>query len=253
MFADVVETYGRTLDIETIEASGGPADATAAQADAQKVIDMGRSPPSADPGRRRRGGRRSSTPRSCASCGAPPSRRHVNADDAPYLWPTGPTPEQADAHLFELVGKQLVGKPAEFAGDPALQSQERVFGWVQAETETGEYTARNDAFDAAAGGVSTAARSRPGRRTSSTPPTRPEIATTAIARMKEASVTTIILSTDFLIPADITDEATKQNYFPEWVVGPSVLDGHDDLRSHVRSATVVAHDRPLVADRTRRT
>ena len=41
--------------------------------------------------------------------------------------------------------------------------------------------------------------------------------------MKEANVTTIILSTDFLIPADITAEATKQNYFPEWVIGPSVL------------------------------
>ena len=31
-------------------------------------------------------------------------------DNAPYLWPTGPTPEQADSHLLELVGKQLVGK-----------------------------------------------------------------------------------------------------------------------------------------------
>ena len=34
MFADVYETYGRTVRIETIEASGGPDDATAAQADA---------------------------------------------------------------------------------------------------------------------------------------------------------------------------------------------------------------------------
>ena len=41
--------------------------------------------------------------------------------------------------------------------------------------------------------------------------------------MKEAGVTTIILSTDPLIPADITEEATAQNYFPEWVIGPSVL------------------------------
>ena len=41
--------------------------------------------------------------------------------------------------------------------------------------------------------------------------------------MKEAGVTTIIISTDPLIPAQITAEATKQNYFPEWVIGPSVL------------------------------
>ena len=66
-------------------------------------------------------------------------------------------------------------------------------------------------------------RSRPASRTCSTrrrPLTSP---TTAIARMKEAGVTTIIISTDPLIPANITKEATAQNYFPEWVIGPSVL------------------------------
>ena len=56
-------------------------------------------------------------------------------------------PQQADAHLVEMVGKQLVGKPAEFAGDEAMHSEERVFGWIQAETETDEYKARNDAFE----------------------------------------------------------------------------------------------------------
>ena len=30
-----------------------------------------------------------------------------------------------------------------------MQAQERVFGWIQAETELDEYKARNDAFDAA--------------------------------------------------------------------------------------------------------
>ncbi len=40
MFEAVSQMYGRTLKIETIEATGGPTDATAAQADAQKVIDM---------------------------------------------------------------------------------------------------------------------------------------------------------------------------------------------------------------------
>ena len=53
----------------------------------------------------------------------------------------------AEGHQGKGIGKQLVGKPAEFAGDPDLQDDERVFGWIQAETETGEYTARNDEFD----------------------------------------------------------------------------------------------------------
>ena len=58
-------------------------------------------------------------------CGSLAEPWDVVEDAAPYLWPTGPTPEQADAHLLELVGKQLVGKNAEFAGDDAMQAQDR--------------------------------------------------------------------------------------------------------------------------------
>ena len=122
-----------------------------------------------------------------------------------------------------MVGKQLVGKPAEFAGDEAMHSEERVFGWIQAETETGEYKERNDAFEEELaseydGEIATRfdLPLRPGRRPRTSPP-RPS------PGMKEAGVTTVILSTDPLIPADITKEATAQNYFPEWVIGPSVL------------------------------
>jgi hypothetical protein len=121
-----------------------------------------------------------------------------------------------------MLGKQLVGQPAAFAGDPALQTKERVFGWIQAETETDEYKARNDAFEASFAddyGGEIATRFTylfdPGKGA--------DIATTAIARMKEAGVTTIIMSVDPLVPANITQEATAQNYFPEWIIGPSVL------------------------------
>jgi hypothetical protein len=221
MFADVAETYGRTLDIRTVEASGGPADATAAQADAQKVIDMGAFAAVGGPGQTPAWWQEIVAAKIVCMCGAAESET-ASQDNAPYLWPTGPTPEQADAHLLELVGKQLAGKKAEFAGDPALQAKDRVFGWVQAETETGEYGARNDAFDAELKdkyGAEVAARST----YLYDPANAADIATTVIARMKEANVTTIIISTDPLIPAQITAEATKQNYFPEWVIGPSVL------------------------------
>jgi hypothetical protein len=221
MFADVAETYGRTLDVRVVEASGSPSDATAAQADAQKVIDMGAFAAIGGPGQTPAWWQEIVAAGIVCMCGTAESET-ASQDNAPYLWPTGPTPEQADAHLLELVGKQLVGKPAEYAGDPALQSEERVFGWVQAETETDEYRARNDAFDAALQeeyGGEVAARST----YLFDPANSAEIATTVIARMKEAGVTTIIISTDPLIPAQITAEATKQNYFPEWVIGPSVL------------------------------
>jgi hypothetical protein len=222
LLEDVYETYGRNLRIEVIEATGGPADATAALADAQKVIDL----------------------KPFAAVGGPPQtpaywQELTNAgivcvggcslaepwdvieENAPYLWPTGPNPDQADSHLLEMVGKQLVGKPVSFGGDE-VNGQDRVFGWIQAETETGEYEARNDTFEQQFaeqydGEIAT-------RFTYIYDPSRSaEIASGAIARMKEAGVTTVILSVDPLIPGEITKEATAQNYFPEWVLGPSVL------------------------------
>ena len=36
--------------------------------------------------------------------------------------------ERVSAHVAEYIGKRLIGKPAEFAGDPELAEQERKFG-----------------------------------------------------------------------------------------------------------------------------
>ena len=147
MYEAIAETYGRKLRVETIVATGGPTDATAAQADAQKVIDMGAFAAIDGPGQTPAWYQELVAAEIICMCGATESQANIE-QYAPYLWPLGSTPEQADAHFLELVGKQFVGKNAEYAGDPALQSQERVFGWVQAETELDEYKDRNYAFDA---------------------------------------------------------------------------------------------------------
>jgi len=223
MLEDVYETYGRTLDVEIVAASGGPSDATAAQADARTIIDKQPFAVIGGPAQ---------TPVYwqelvdagilCMGACSLAEGWDVVADAAPYLWPTGLAPEQADRHLAEMVGTQLVGGNAEFAGDEAMQDQERVFGWVQAETETGEYADRNEEFDRILSeeyGGEVVARST----YIFNPAAAQETATTVIARMRDAGVTTVIMSTDPLIPANITSEATKQGYFPEWVIGPSVL------------------------------
>jgi hypothetical protein len=221
MFADVLGTYGRKLRVEVVKASGGPSDATAAQADAQRVVDMGAFAAIDGPGQTPAWQQALVDNEIVCMCGTTEVQPKVIAS-APYLWPSGPTPEQFDAHFLELVGKQLAGKNAEFAGDEAMQSEPRVFGYVQAETETGEYQERVDAFaqnlkdeyDAEIAATSTYLFD---------PNNAGQIAETVIARMKQAGVTTILFSGDPLIPKQITEEATKQEYFPEWVVGPSVL------------------------------
>ena len=44
-----------------------------------------------------------------------------------------------------------------------------------------------------------------------------------ITRLKESGVTTVIFTGDFLMPQFLTTEATAQDYFPEWILGPNLL------------------------------
>ncbi|MDZ7673475.1 MAG: hypothetical protein U5K30_00155 [Acidimicrobiales bacterium] len=223
MLNDVYETYGRDLDIEVFEATGGPADGTAALADARAIIDM--DPFAVVGGPTQADGYWEEIAAAEILCVGTCSLAEGWDDIAaasPYAWPTGLAPEQGDVHLAELLGTQLVGEPAEFAGDESMHDQDRVFGWVQAETETGEYAERNDAFDDVfeeEHGAEIAVRST----YLYDPAAAQETATTVVARLRDAGVTTVIMSTDPIIPANITAEATKQGYFPEWVLGPSVL------------------------------
>ena len=50
-----------------------------------------------------------------------------------------------------------------------------------------------------------------------------ERATTIIAKMKAAGVTTIVFLGDPIMPIYLTQQATAQNYFPEWIVTGTVL------------------------------
>ncbi len=67
---------------------------------------------------------------------------------------------------------------------------------------------------------------------SSSPPTCPytldlarvqENARTMIASSKEAGVTTVIYYGDPISPSALTTEATAQDYWPEWILGPNLL------------------------------
>ena len=128
--------------------------------------------------------------------------------------------EQLDLLVAEYMAKRLAGDPAVHAGDESMHDKERVFGRVWLTTGEGSEMA-NERFEAnlaeydieiteslnyvfGVGGIQ-------------------EAAATIIARLKEAGVTSVILSTDPASPSDLTREATAQNYFPEWIVTGSVL------------------------------
>jgi hypothetical protein len=222
-FAKYFELYGRKLDIIRLNATGGPDDHSAAIADAVKITkEIKPFAVVSGPGQAPEFFRQIAKAKILAIGGGSTiaSEKEIAAS-APYLWPTAISPEQFDDLLAEMVGKQLAGKNAEFAGDPKMQKEKRVFGWIQAQTEQGQYKARNQRlFDELKSKYDVDVKAT----TTYTydPAQAQNIARTVINKMKAAGVTTIMVSADPLIPANYTAEATAQNYFPEWIVAPSV-------------------------------
>ena len=127
------ETYGRHVRIVPVKATGAPDDETAARSDAIKVA---------------------TEVKAFASWGGP-SQTQAYADELAargvlcvgdcllaatdayvegsknHVWLTFPSIEQLSEHWTQFIDRQLVGRPAKFAGDPALRRQERKFGVVR--------------------------------------------------------------------------------------------------------------------------
>jgi hypothetical protein len=222
-FAKYYETYGRKLEIVRVNATGGPADHAAALADAAKITKeikpfaVINGPIQAPEYWRQIAKAHILCIAECVTASSESETRPYE----PYVWSATITPEQYDDLLAEFVGKQLAGKDATFAGDAKMHTEKRVYGWIQAELTPGQYKARlarlfkefKDKY-----GITIAAE-----QTYLYDPSQAQnIARTVIAKMKSKGVTTIFVSADPLIPANYTQEATAQNYFPEWVIAPSV-------------------------------
>lgn len=133
---------------------------------------------------------------------------------APYRW--GLSDAQSSAiNSAEVIGKQLVGKKAEFAGSDAIKSQTRKFGIVYIPTLVDidnfkQYFAKH-------GGKIAAEFSYPANgSTFGDAAVSDPLAPTAITKMKSAGVTTIILLSDFSMNKTMMESATKQEYYPEW-------------------------------------
>ncbi|HET9610597.1 MAG TPA: hypothetical protein VFP06_13390 [Acidimicrobiales bacterium] len=223
LYNDHFETYGRRVVVESFVGSGASDDVAAARADAVAIAEK---EPFAVIG----------GPAQVLSTFAPEiaSRGIVCGPDcsgaapeevieeyAPYLWSTGPTPDQAVALAAEMVASLAGPGPAELAGDPAVQASERVYGVVHYDTADGEHEpVFRSLEDALAGnGIELAtdveyqldlARIQ-------------ENARTVVAKLKDAGVTTVIFYGDPITPGPLTAEATAQGYFPEWILGPNVL------------------------------
>jgi hypothetical protein len=221
MFSEYYELYGREIDVEFFDGSGGPQDEVAARADARAIIDMepfavlngpNQSPVFAQ--------ELAAAGIMClGNCSLAQPNEFIERN-RPYVYGNGPTPNQAALLTARLVTGLLADKKAEYGGD-AVRDKERVFGVVHYDTPDGQQKTAFAALKKALndGGVEIAAdlpflldlaRAQ-------------ENARTMIAKLKDADVTSVIFTGDPLTPSALTKEATAQNYFPEWIIGSNVL------------------------------
>ncbi len=133
---------------------------------------------------------------------------------APYRW--GLTDAQAAAvNASVVVGKQLTHKLAEFAGSTDIQQQTRRFGTVYMDgvIDIAQLTSDLKKYGATLASESPyTANGSPRGDATSAEEQAPVIAT----KMKEAGVTTVILFTDVAMTKALMDNATRQEWYPEW-------------------------------------
>ena len=222
MLSDVYETYGRRVEFVDFEAQGAADDETAAIADAREVAnDLNVFASIGGP--TLTGAYAAELAKNgvlCIGCGAAnPDSKYQ--EFAPHWWGGQATAEQFLLLVGEFVAGNLLGGNAEYAGSEELRSKERVFGVAHFEQEVpvfGEVEAEVNERGSERGYESALTETY-----TLDFATMPERAASIIAKMKEAGVTTIIFLGDPIMPIYLTQAATAQDYFPEWIVTGTVL------------------------------
>ena len=134
--------------------------------------------------------------------------------NSPYQYNTFLSGQNWEQWVANLVCQRMKGMPAAFAGDPELQSKERVFGLVGVEFPTWLQVTNNIADRLASQcGVQVAKRASYAENVG----TLQQDAGSIIAQMKASGVTTVICFCDPLMPIFISNAATAQAYRPEWI------------------------------------
>ena len=146
-------------------------------------------------------------------------------ENPPRIFSSFPTSTENAMHIGEYIGKRLNGKKAQWAGDefaPAqgYKNQTRKFGLIYIEGVRGKVDPEGKrARDAIVANMKKygakftreVAYIYEGGRNA-------QDVTNMIASLKAAGVTTVALVVDPLYPILITQEATRQGYFPEWFI-----------------------------------
>ena len=216
-YGSFLETYGRTVELVQYEATGTSDDEVAAIADAETIARdiqpfMVWSGPSLQLDIF--GQTLAANDIMCACLGGVTAR-----DNYPYLHVVTKSAEQSRILLAEYMGKRLAGRNA--VHSPDFSDQERTFGYLYLETSDVSTRVAEDFRDLldAKYGITL----DPLIPYELDPLTLQEQATTIVASLKSAGVTSVVFAGDPIAPRDFTLAATAQEYFPEWILSGTVL------------------------------
>lgn len=222
MFNNTYELSGRKVKLVRFQGSGISTDETAARADAIKVADDIHAFASINGPAQTSAYEDELAARGvlCVGCGLSVTDADFQRN-APYMWGNLATPDQLLQSVFDYVLYRLKGQKATHAGSAAMRRRPRVFGTVHYEQDPpvfkdlsakirkkysrlGLHSADDETY------LLDLAR-------------LPDEASTIIGHLKAKKVTTVLFIGDPIMPMYLTKAATKQNYFPEWIVTGTVL------------------------------
>lgn len=148
------------------------------------------------------------------TCGVLASKANLDASRGNH-WDTSVYPNDVEqAFVFaEVIGKQLAGRKARWAGDPTMRLQQRKFGWIYLDSP--ETAPANKVFESEL--------ARYGVKLTTKVGVAPDLAQaseqtrTAVARMKSDGVNVVFPHA--IAEFTVHRHATSANYFPEWFAG----------------------------------
>jgi hypothetical protein len=151
--------------------------------------------------------------------------------NAPWEYTPGPNcTKMADA-TGAILGKQMGGLPASFAGSPDLRSKTRTFGVIYPLNPQSAQCAQQDEAQMAHFGQPVKSAVSVKFDLSALIAT----ANQAVAEMKQAGVTTVILSSsDPITPKFFMQAADADNYYPEWWMQAFFAGGQTNYDSFTR-------------------
>jgi hypothetical protein len=223
LYSKLFETYGRTVEVEVYTGTGAGDDLEKAKADAIAIAEK---EPFAVIGGPAQASSTFATELAeqgiiCGPNCAVALPEEVMADYEPYMWQLLQTPNQGVAGAASVIANLAGPGKAEMAGTDEMREKDRVYGLLHYDNPTGEHQPIFEDFMAGLeeNGIEIATDVEFTLDLAAAQ----ENARTNIAKLMAAGVTTIIYYGDPLTPGALTREATAQDYWPEWILGPNLL------------------------------